>query len=758
MGNPHFAVRNDGGFRLADSSSLYLRQHAGNPVAWWPWGAAAIAEARRLDRPIFLSIGYSTCHWCHVMARESFEDAEIAALLEASYLSIKVDREAQPEVDEIYMTACQVFTRITEGRPSGGWPLSVFLEPRSLRPFFVGTYFPPQPAHGRASFRQVLEALAAAWRERPGEVIAQSSQLGDLVAESLAVRPEATTVEAAILDRAADALEAIEDREHGGFGGGPKFPQPVQLRLLEAAARRRPALATSIDRALDAMGRGGIFDHVAGGFHRYAVDASWTVPHFEKMLYDQGQLLTALAESVRRSGDPFRRRTMSRTAEWLLRSMRVPGGAFAAAFDADTGDREGATFLWTPESAAFALREHGAAELVSWALAEYGLDGPANFRDPHHPEDPPAWVLRLAAKPREPESDAVHARRDAVESALAAARDSRPQPQRDDAVIAGWNGLAIGGLAAAATAMGDAGRPWLEAAAVAARSVLASHWHPSAREPIFERLAGGGPAPLEDHALFAEGLLALAGALATFGDAAEGAKFADAAAAIAEVAERRFGDSGGGWFDSEAERSDLFVRVRRIDDGAVPSGAGTMARVALALHRRDGDDRWLDRAAAAISATSAVIVSNPIGAALSTLAVAELAAIDPSRLPRSAAVDSTPPVRARLEPAVPRFSAAGDAQATLQIEIDPPHHIHAHDPGEEGLVGLAVRGDGAGLEVEPEYPRGDLYRERLRVHARSVSVPIRLRRRAPGGRVLVQVQPCTDRHCLPPLHLEVEIP
>ena len=335
------------GSRLASCGSPYLQQHAGNPVDWWPWSPEAIEAARRRDVPIFLSIGYSTCYWCHVMARESFEDPATAAIMNTSFVNVKVDREERPDVDEIYMTACQAFTRLTEGRGSGGWPLSVFLEPRSLKPFFVGTYFPPTPAFGRASFSQILSGLSAAWQDRRGEVVAQSTHLGDLVLEELAAHSsEPASIDASLLDRAADGLRSFEDREHGGFGGAPKFPQPVYLRLLEAASQTRPALVSAVDRALEAMSLGGLFDHVGGGFHRYAVDATWTVPHFEKMLYDNGQLAKALAASLGRRGDGFLSRTLRRTLEWMLREMRVDGG-LAAALDAETDAREGRSYLWT---------------------------------------------------------------------------------------------------------------------------------------------------------------------------------------------------------------------------------------------------------------------------------------------------------------------------------------------------------------------------------------------------------------------------
>ena len=751
------------GSRLATCGSPYLQQHAGNPVDWWPWSPEAIEEARRRDIPIFLSIGYSTCYWCHVMARESFEDPGTAAIMNAACVNVKVDREERPDVDEIYMTACQAFTRLTEGRPSGGWPLSVFIEPRSLKPFFVGTYFPPTPAFGRASFTQVLSALSEAWRERRGEVVAQSTHLGDLVLEELAAASgDRVRVDATILEQAADGLRGFEDREHGGFGGAPKFPQPVYLRLLEEASKSRPALASAVDRSLEAMSLGGLFDHVGGGFHRYAVDATWTVPHFEKMLYDNGQLAKALAASLARREDPFLARTLRRTLEWMLREMRLEGG-LAAALDAETEAREGRSYLWTPDEARASLEAVGENALMEWAIETYGLAGEANFRDPHHPADPPSWVLRLAAHPariaeRQGISlEAFFERQDRVEAAWLATRDRREQPARDDKILAGWNGLAIGGLARGGEALGERGRRFIEAAREIAESVLAGHRVDGGRR--LQRTADGIVGLLEDHALLAEWLLDLAAVLESR-DPASAKRLLDSAASLAEIAAARFGDPHGGWFDTEAGQADLFVRARRLDDGAVPSGAGTMILVELELARRTGDAMHLDRAAAAIERGASAIAANPVGAALATIGIARLAAIDRGRL-APVADPAAPPVRATLHPAVPAFGPDGTASATLRLEIDPPHHINAHEPGEASLVGLEIASASAGFRVDPRYPEGELYRERLRVHARAVEIPLTLRREpsAPAvSRLSIRVQPCTDRHCLPPMLLEVPVP
>ena len=276
--------------RLAGESSPYLLQHARNPVDWWPWSPEAIAEARRRDVPILVSIGYSTCYWCHVMERESFEDAEVAAFLNENFLPIKVDREQRPDVDDIYMTACQIYTQLTEGRPSGGWPLNAFLDPNSLEPFVVGTYFPRESMQGRPSFQDLLSSLSFAWRDRRAEVEAQANRIGALIRTQLDAEATTAPLTRSLVEDAVAALLRYHDDAEGGFGGAPKFPQPVYLEFLFAVGGDRPEVAAVIRRTLDRMAVGGIHDQVAGGFHRYAVDGTWTVPHFEKMLYDNGQL------------------------------------------------------------------------------------------------------------------------------------------------------------------------------------------------------------------------------------------------------------------------------------------------------------------------------------------------------------------------------------------------------------------------------------------------------------------------------------
>jgi len=652
------------GNRLAIERSPYLLQHARNPVDWWPWGTDAIAEARRLDRPLFLSIGYATCHWCHVMARESFEDPAIGRRLREHFVCVKVDREERPEVDEVCMTACQIFTQLVEGRPSGGWPLSIWLEPRTLAPFFVGTYFPPEPAHGRPSFAQVIAALGSAWRERRAEVEAQGERLLALVEAQLGSRGEPVDIPPSIVREAADRLMAIHDLEHGGFGGAPKFPQACAIELLLEAARdeqapgsgrtpeRVSARATgspmpmldAVRRTLVSMARGGIHDQVGGGFHRYAVDREWIVPHFEKMLYDQGQLASLSARASLVLGEPRMPTVASRTCIATLRELGLPGGGLACARDAEAAGREGIGFIWTRESFERAFVEASRADLHPRAVEAFGLDAPANFRDPHHPESPPAWVLVDRTPWSGGSADAEVALR-TMRAVLLAARSMGPQPSVDDKVVPSWNGLMIEGLVDTARAILEwtkgpraaelvdadqdcsmnAATAWMAAARDAASFVLGSmRDQDGGLLRVWRHGAAGVPASLDDYGLMARGLAALAGAES---EASASERWIAEALALLDVAEARFADGGGGWYDAPADGL-LPVRARSLDDGAMPSGTTAMVgahlRLADAVDAQGARDahgakdtavrarRHRERAAAAIRAASATLVMNPL--------------------------------------------------------------------------------------------------------------------------------------------------
>lgn len=669
--------------RLTGERSPYLLQHAGNPVEWWPWGEQAVEEARRLDRPLFVSIGYATCHWCHVMARESFEHPTIAALLAEHCVCVKVDREERPEVDEVCMTACQIFTQLTEGRPSGGWPLSIWLEPRTLMPFFVGTYFPPAPAHGRPSFTQVIEALGSAWRDRRSEVSEQARRLGTLVTRQLSLEEGVASDSIAIAgidgttfsDAARDAatrLMSMQDRSFGGFGGAPKFPQPCFLELLLAtpvaaatetdASSMRGPMGDAVRRTLVAMAAGGIFDQLGGGFHRYAVDHAWIVPHFEKMLYDNGQLASLYARASDHFGEPRFLRVAERIGDFVLRELTSPEGAFFCALDAEVDGREGEGYVWTGEAFAEALEQGALGEERAWAESAFGLSAGANFRDPHHEDAKPSHVLldriswqggrpgaRLDLDARSAPLDAASAARlERVRKVLLHARDAGPRPSTDDKIVPAWNGFMIEGLAETARAIRRGGGERTSAdrfgsAAARATRFILEHMRRADGSlcRVWRHGASQVEASLEDYGSLACGMLALA-CLASqeekeqrVDSAADSAmtsscglatEWISAAGSLLAEAERRFADGRGGWYD--APQSDLlFVRARSLADGALPSGTSLMveAHFRLAVHEtwRSGDDSATRRSAlrahpshgravAALRAAAPSLAANPM--------------------------------------------------------------------------------------------------------------------------------------------------
>jgi uncharacterized protein len=590
--------------RLAGETSPYLLQHAHNPVDWFPWGPEALARARDLDRPIFLSIGYAACHWCHVMERESFEDPATAAYLNAHFVAIKVDREERPDLDELYMGAVQALTG------QGGWPMSVFLVPDG-RPFYGGTYFPDAPRHGMPSFRQVLEGVHRAWGEQRGEV----EQAGHRLVEVLIANQQLPAAgpglpAASTLEDAAAGLVASFDQEHGGWGKAPKFPQPMSIEFL---LRRHvetgdPSALDIALRALERMAAGGIHDQLGGGFHRYATDAAWLVPHFEQMLYDNAQLARAYAHAWALTGDPAWLATMTGTLDYLLRELQVAGGGFAASQDADTLGEEGATFTWTAAEVRDVLG--GDAALFS---AAYGVTDGGNWEG----RTILSWVRgdkelaeRFGLEPAEVGSRLASAR-----TALLERRASRPQPARDDKVLAAWNGLAIGSLAEASRALTasrdpllmETGARYRDAAERAAGAVLVGLGVGSGR---LRRSLKDGRATadgvLEDYADLAEGFLALYET--TFDE-----RWYRACVSLAETILARFADPAGGFFDTPDDGEALIVRPKDAGDNATPSGGAMAATVLLRLAALTGEGRYRAAAVAALTSVGPYLGRYPTG-------------------------------------------------------------------------------------------------------------------------------------------------
>jgi len=563
--------------RLAGSTSPYLLQHKDNPVDWWPWCEEAFAEAKQRDIPVLLSVGYAACHWCHVMAHESFEDDATAAQMNAQFVCVKVDREERPDVDAVYMDATQAMTG------HGGWPMTCFLTPDG-KPFHCGTYFPKLPTHGMPSFRQVLDAVSRAWQERREDLTTSAGEIVRLLGERSAIPEEQTPPDAALLDAAVSALRAEYDATRGGFGGAPKFPPSSVLEFL----LRHGSLGAMemVERTCEAMARGGVYDQLAGGFARYSVDAGWVVPHFEKMLYDNAQLARVYAHWWRASGSPLAKRVAIETAEFMLRDLRTAQGGFASSLDADTDGVEGLTYVWTPAQLRAALTESDA----EWAADLLAVTARGTFEHG-------ASVLQF---PRDPDDDARWAD---VRSRLLAARRQRPQPGRDDKVVAAWNGLAVAALADVGVLFdrGDV----LDAATAAARLLLDVHLVDGRLRRVSRDGAAGSPAGvLEDYADLAEGLLALAQATGS-------AAFLGSAGQLLDVVLDHFGDGAGGFHDTADDAEALVRRPRSATDDATPSGQSAAAQALLTYAALTGSSRHRRAASAALGATRVVGAAYP---------------------------------------------------------------------------------------------------------------------------------------------------
>jgi uncharacterized protein YyaL (SSP411 family) len=550
--------------RLKDATSPYLLQHAGNPVHWFPWGEDAFEEARRRDVPVLLSVGYSACHWCHVMAHESFEDDDTARLMNELFVNVKVDREERPDVDAIYMEATQAMTG------QGGWPMTVFMTP-SGEPFYCGTYFP------RAQLRQLLQAIAKTWRERRDDVVAQGQKVVGALAGTVSLAgdgaPSAEVQAAAVRN-----LAETYDHAHGGFGTAPKFPPSMVLEfLLRHAARGGDGLEMA-EGTLEAMARGGMYDQLGGGFARYSVDAAWVVPHFEKMLYDNALLARVYAHWWRLTGSPTARRVALETCDWMLRDLRTAQGGFASALDADSetpeGEHEeGAYYVWTPEQLSEVLGDEDgayAAELFEvTGTFEHGTS-----------------VLQLLGQP------ADEARYERIRAALLEARTRRIPPGRDDKVVAAWNGLAIAALAECGAYFD---RPDLVVAAgEAARLLRDVHWRDGRLlRTSREDRAGDNAGVLEDYADLAEGLIALYGVT---GETAH----AEFAGELLDVVLDRFADGRGGFFDTADDAERLWKRPQDPTDNATPSGQFAAAGALLSHAALTGSIRHREAAVAAL--------------------------------------------------------------------------------------------------------------------------------------------------------------
>lgn len=572
--------------RLAQETSPYLRQHAENPVDWYPWGEEAIARARAENLPILLSIGYSSCHWCHVMAHESFEDEPTARVMNAHFVNIKVDREERPDLDRIYQLSHQLLNR-----QAGGWPLTVFLDPPTLLPFFTGTYFPRQPRYGLPGFTDLLMRISERYAAKRDEVASHGEQLAAVFANLEQLEHEFEEDDDTLLANAREELAAMYDASEGGFGSAPKFPMPTAIeRLLRHWARIHADLSQNPDRealnmvmtTLTKMARGGIYDHLGGGFCRYSTDRHWMIPHFEKMLYDNGSLLALYADALGLGSDPLFADAVRETAGWIMREMQHPEGGYFAALDADSEGVEGKFYVWRRDAVKRILTED--EYLVVETL--YGLDKPANFEGKWNLHRRDAWrsvVERLYL-----DEDQATVLLASAKEKLFTERAKRPPPGKDEKVLAAWNGLAIHGMAKAGVRLGES--RWIQSAARAADFVRTRMVEDGRLFATWKEGNAKYPAYLDDYANMLHGVLSLLSAHWRDDDL-------DFATFLGDELLERFQDpETGAFFFTAHDHEKLIHRPKPTTDDAMPPGNGIAARALLGLGHLLGESRYVDAA------------------------------------------------------------------------------------------------------------------------------------------------------------------
>ncbi|MEJ7613530.1 MAG: DUF255 domain-containing protein [Candidatus Fervidibacter sacchari] len=749
--------------RLARETSPYLLQHAYNPVDWFPWGDEAFEKARREDKPIFLSVGYSTCHWCHVMERESFEDEEIAAILNEHFVSIKVDREERPDVDEIYMRAVLIFTN-----GHGGWPMSVFLTPDG-KPFFGGTYFPPE------QFKRILLEIVRLWRDERQRVLEVAEEVSRAIAAELQLtvptaQPFDETSAEAVLKAAENVLLKNLDKNHGGFGGAPKFPphQALEFLLRRYERTKRLPLWEAVELTLRKMAHGGIYDQIGGGFHRYSVDEKWLVPHFEKMLYDNAQLAQVYAWAFHLSGDDFLRRIAKETYAFVLREMTSPEGAFYSALDAESlppvprpsspvpSKEEGAFYLWRPEEVKAILGEKDGDLFCK----VYGISNEPNFVNPHTgysgciPNLLKApvenWAKALGISP-----DELWAKLDECRAKLLEARDKRPRPNCDDKVLTSWNALMVRSLALGYRYLGE--ESYRQAAERAAEFLWAKMrkpdgtlWH-SYRNGI-AKVDG----MLDDYAYLLVALLDLH-------ETTNEGKWLERAREIADTMVSLFWDerNGGFWFTTE--RKDLLTRSKPALDGAEPSPNGMAALGLLKLAKATEEERYAQIAKRTLETFGGFMVRLPHGS--TTL----LSALNEWQMTRkeTTKVVERPIERIWVEPEKLTLKAGETRSVKLHIVIAEGWHINSNEP-QPNLQPTQIGIESHLVEIERvEFPPAKEVRlgfvdEPLKVYDGMVTVTIWLRAKSntSGSEILtlrLRYQACDEKRCLMPTESDLRI-
>ncbi len=735
--------------RLAKETSPYLLQHKHNPVDWYPWGPEAFAAARKLDKPIFLSVGYSTCYWCHVMERESFENPAVAAEMNARFINIKVDREERPDVDQLYMTAVQLISR------QGGWPMSVFLTP-DLRPFYGGTYFPPNDHANRPGFVSLLQGIEDAYKNRKDEVEKSATQIVGVL-EHLAdpQRPASViTIDAEFVGRLIERSAADYDPRSGGYGTAPKFPRQTLLELLLFYQRISPDARRmqQITHTLDCMAHGGIRDQLGGAFHRYSTDAEWLVPHFEIMLYDNAMLAWCYIEAYRQTEDRRYAAIARGIFDFVLRAMTSPEGAFYTAFDAEVDGQEGLNYLWTRSEVEATLAEALGDEPTAEAQIHrfcrvYGLDEGPNFADPHHGNGRPDQnILYLA----EPEGINVSAILDPelakLREILLAARKHRKQPLLDTKIITSWNALMIRALAAGGNALQEP--KYTDAAMKAADFLLSAHH--SKDEGLF-RTSRDGVAKydgfIDDYAYLVQAMVAIS-------DNGGNERFKDKANALSKVMIRKFYDeTNGGFFFTEAGSSDLIVRQKVGSDAPLPSGNGVAAMALISLDQAEFAKQTLSAFARTLE-SQAEGMSALLQAAVRYLQDNPALVVEPKK---SAVTAPLAPREAAADVVSIRTTWAGPTRLLVHLEINPRFHINAHEAS-EGLMAtqLSISGEAPPINAIV-YPPGKLEspafsQDAIRLYSGTVEIAVEFNTAPQSGVPLqlgISYQACNENACFP---------
>ena len=696
--------------RLAKEISPYLLQHAHNPVDWYPWGPEAFAAARAQDKPIFLSVGYSACYWCHVMERQSFENPAVAAEMNRRFINVKVDREERPDVDQLYMNAVQALTG------QGGWPMSVFLTP-DLKPFYGGTYFPPADGHGRVGFPRLLAAIDDAWRNRREQVLTSADELVDLLGKMTAPPPRsAVRIDEAFISNLLDRSTADYDPVNGGFGSAPKFPRQTLLELILIAERNKPNQThmEQLVQTLDAMARGGIHDHLGGAFHRYSTDNYWLVPHFEIMLYDNAMLAWIYAETFALTKEPRHAAVARSILDFILREMTSPDGAFYTAIDAEVDAQEGMPYLWTAEEITEALGVD--AELFNRV---YGVSAGPNFADPHHGHGAPDKSILFLAEAIDAEIDARLA---PMRRVLYERRRRRKQPLLDTKILTSWNALMIRAMAHAGNVLGE--RKYLTAAGRAADYLLRVH---RTLDGALHRTSRDGKAKgngfLDDYAMLAQAFLAL--------------NRTDEAERVVDLMCERFLDRDkGGFFFTSGDDPEIIVRQKTASDTPLPSGNAVAAMVVLELGQT------------AIAHDAIAIFAGQLsrfGEGMSALAEAALRYVH-----LHASIDSGP---TEGEAAVVSMQAKWSAKdrLVLLVTVVRGFHVNGHETS-SGLTPtrLSVAGQNATIDYPParsqKFPFAD---EPIPIYDGTFSIGVRFAGAAPRRpvKLLLQCQPCDETSC-----------